>query len=150
MKKPRRDPESVREAAVSACAGLLFNSGLDSQRPADLFILRGVLNHLVWYYSETHDNAGKYSGCPRWSEQALNRYNEGPGWQKHVALEHVFSRKQLVSDLLEARTKDDVRSVLARSETCVVLRVEHDKLPSGEGWDRYAGIKVVRGPSYKD
>jgi hypothetical protein len=146
MRRAKRDPNAVREAAITACASLLFNSGLDQRHPADLFILKRMLDHLVWYFSETHDTPGKYLGCPWWSEAALQLYENGRGWQKEVALDHVVEREKLVTELLCARTNDDLRSVLARSQTCVVLRHEHSKLSHGSGWERYAKIKVVPGP----
>lgn len=144
--KPARDAVKVREAVIKACSALLFESELDSKKPEDAFVLRRVLNELVWKYTEAQSTPGKYRGCPNWTEGALRCYEEEREWWKKAALEHVVSRDVLVSGLLGASSRDGVKEVLASSVTCVVLRTEHTSLPNGSGWERYEkiGIRVCR------
>ena len=63
-----------------------------------------------------------------------------------MALEHVVPQKQLIEELLCARSAEEFPTILARGETCVVLRTEHDALASENGWDRSAEIRRVEGP----
>lgn len=145
--KPRNASKEIRAAAVKACTGLLMGTGLDRNDPAHRYILKRALNELVWCYSGSHEDAGKYLGCPWWTAGALALFDSGdPDWIKHVALEHVVERKEVIAELLLANSEEQVRQALERSDTCVVLRSEHTELSVGSGWERYKGVEVVPGP----
>lgn len=143
----RKQPREVRAAVVRACATLLLDARLVKENSGEHYVLRKLIDHLVWYYTETHDHGGKYVGCLKWSKAALERYKRGAGWEREVHLDHVVERKDLVDQLLKARTIQAIEAILERGETCVVLRTEHDDLLRGVGgWARYANIPVVAGP----
>lgn len=102
---------------------------------------RKMLNQLVWYATEKD---GKYTTRFR-SREALRLQRElgRTVAVRHLAHEHVVPR-QLVIDQLIA-DPDAAAEVLVSAVACVVTREEHDRLPDGQGWERYeaAGIEVV-------
>lgn len=147
--REKRTSRDVREAAATACEALIFRSGLDRNKPAEAFILTRTLNELVWCHSGTHEDTDKHLGCPWWTERAFQLLETDKNWRKGVELEHVVERKTTIAALLECRSGDDVREILRRSETCVVLREEHKALPKGDGWARYADIRLVPGPKVR-
>lgn len=148
MSRSPYDPKEVRHAAFSAIINILFFVELERDKPEHVFVLRRVLNELVWRYSQAHlSGGGKYIGCPTWSEKALNEYHTNRReWWKNVALDHVVERRTIIENLLLAQSEDDVRNILLLSETCVVLRSEHRDLPRGGGWARYGSLRCVDGP----
>lgn len=148
MRRRASDASEFREAALIAATDLLFHSRLDRTRRGDHAILRNLLKELIWCYSGTHDDSGKHEGCPKWSERALALYDSAPGaWKGQVELEHVYERKDIIDELLaEAKLEEDVRVIMDRQSTCVVLKEEHALLGPGKGWDRYKGMNVVDGP----
>jgi hypothetical protein len=128
----RRNQQNVRSAVVAACEAILFKSDLDRQREEDRFVLRRTLNELVWRYTEAQPHAGKYKGCPQWTQKARDAYDKNPkGYEKLVHLEHVVGRREIIDALIAAASAGQIRTILDRGETCVVLRTEHADLPKG-------------------
>lgn len=142
----QRDSRDVREAAAVACEALILGPGPDQNTEAGRYILTRVLNELVWCYTGNHADPDKYRGCPWWTESAFALQAGDRNWRRGVALDHVVERRELVGALLACKSGNEVRAVLARGETCVVLRDEHATLPKGGGWARYAGLSLVPGP----
>lgn len=141
----------VRRAVLKACDALLFHSPLDPRNTVEKTVLRKLLNELVWRYTEAHEFRGKYRGCAWWSVEALGLYDTPKSdWRKGVALEHVIGRKELIDALLKASSIDEVSAVLERGETCVLLREQHKHLPKGQGWERYANLRIVPGPLVRE
>lgn len=143
-----RAQAEVQRAVIDACDALLFKSALNRDKAEDRFILKSVLNELIWKFTETHEHPGKYLGCPWWSEKALAVFDsKAQDWKKQVALDHVVERRTLNGLLLQASSIGEVRTILDGAATCVLLRGEHKDLVKGaQGWDRYRDVVRVEGP----
>jgi hypothetical protein len=113
------------------------------------------MNELVWKYSEaTPLGHRKYESCEWWSKKALAIYkSDNKKFKKQVQLEHVKPRKELITELVNAKNKKQAHAIFETIITCVVLRTEHRKLKLPKGWrpkskdpdgwwERYA--KIVR------
>jgi hypothetical protein len=93
--------------------------------------LKKFLSNCIWKATEAEGGKYRIRYC---SEAAV-------GVRKNLLHhEHVVSRKSLVEALLNG---EPVESVLSRAVACIVTREEHERLPPGEGWERYRGIKVI-------
>jgi hypothetical protein len=100
-----------------------------------------VISVMIWKITEAHGNStnGKYRIRYR-SEGVLN---EKDGKVQH---EHVYTRKQLISEILD--NPDNLEKILQRAIGYLVTEEEHDRLSKINegivGWERYkkAGIKV--------
>ena len=105
-RKNRKDYKATRRAILSATKAILFRVAppLSRSKTEDLFVLRSVLDTLVWKYSEaTYLGHKKYVSCERWSKNALAAYlSNKNSYTKTVALEHVRSRKSIIDNLLAA------------------------------------------------
>lgn len=150
------------EAAVQRnCERLLLDP--DYKRPkksAAEFVLKRLLNELIWKLSEADDNGriGKYVRCDTWSLAAQSAY-KGSSNGKFV-FEHVVPRRVIVEKLLVADSSSKIKEALGWIRTCVVLKEEDDRLrendtgtkrkrtfDSPDGWwERYkeCGIELVK------
>lgn len=134
----KRDYQAVRDAVIKACDALLFRATppLSRTNREDRFILSKALNELVWKYSvATQYGDDKYESCEWWSECALAAFNKNStAYKKVVALEHVVTREYLIGELIDAQDIDEIRSILSRAVTCVLLRTEHKEIKSKKSW----------------
>ena len=98
-----------------------------------------ALNLALWKLTEAE--AGKYQTRFRSVEpSATNR--------KVLRHDHVFQRKRMVDDLLEAVSPEAVDDILKKAVGCTITKDEHTRLNQFkdlDGWVRYqrAGITVV-------
>ncbi|MCH7568755.1 MAG: hypothetical protein IIA87_05015 [Nanoarchaeota archaeon] len=88
-------------------------------------IKKRLLNELIWKISEIN---GKYNGVRYWTEKALEvkRKRKASEFPKYLTHEHVFSRKYIKEELVEA--KDDmgiIKEILHKIQACVVEKKEH-------------------------
>ncbi len=84
-----------------------------------------------------------------WSVKALAVFDsKAKDWESQVNLDHVVERRDLIDQLLNASSPAEVRKILERGETCVLLRSEHkdDLIKGAKGWDRYAKVPFSGGP----
>ena len=66
---------------------------------------------------------------------------------KHLRHDHVFQRKHMVDELLNA-SPEAVATILNKAIGCIVTKAEHDNLrqfKNFDGWERYrqAGIVII-------
>ncbi len=155
------DYRELRRAIVLACDAVLLKSEprLNPDTPEQRFVLRRVLNELVWKYSEaTPYSGGKYLGCEWWSKGALESYTtDATSFESKMHLEHVKDRKFEVNDLIASKNIHDIEDALNTIVTCVVLRDEHRRFPKkylrpkldrpDEWWKKYGTLSRVRGPN---
>lgn len=162
MARNQKEYSSTRSVIVRAADAILFRADppLSREKTEDSFVLRSVLNELVWKYSEaTPLGHRKYESCEWWSKKALNAYRKDKAkFKKQVQLEHVKPRKELITELTRAKNKGEAHAIFESIITCVVLRTEHKKLKLPKGWkpssthpeaywERYRGIvKRAEGP----
>lgn len=113
----------------------------------DLKLKKQIMDLLVWRVTVPKESL-KYKQKYR-SDGARNVTDE------HLLHhEHVVSRKILKEELVNAKSAEEVESILRKVEACIVTRAEHKILKNkGEGWKRYqeAGIAVwdVSGKEHK-
>jgi hypothetical protein len=106
---------------------------------------RDVLDCLLWKYTEAD---GKYNTRYR-SHSAQMCPDELV--RETLTHEHVFPKKKMISDLLEAGP-NGVEAVLKNAIGCLVTKEEHKHLTAFDadfdGWDRYvkAGIQTHSEP----
>src|SRR6185295_1054600 len=127
----RRNHLATKDAVVRVCEALLFkvHPPLSREKPEDRFILNSALDELVWKYSEASQYGGKYFGCVWWSQGALDKLAaDRPVIKNHIAFEHVTPRDYIIRQLAQAKDVTEVRDILEKIETCVVLREEHKKV----------------------
>ncbi len=99
---------------------------------------KNLMDFLIWKITEIN---GKYKTKYR-SKEAMNIKDT-----KKLHHEHVFSRKKLKEDLVNAKSLEEVRNILKKIEACIVTREEHKKLKNDiDGWERYkkANIEVCK------
>jgi hypothetical protein len=156
MPKFRDQADERRAATIEACYLLVRKSGLNRTRGGQ-GILSSLVKILVHKHAETSANkGGKYLKVDRWTAGAFNEFRKNPNWRKEIHLDHVAVSRSLVSDLLSVKTRKQMATILARNQTCVLLRSEHrtitkeDRLRGFEqlgGWWRYAKFRLVPGPN---
>jgi hypothetical protein len=149
--------EDIKKTVQFYCERLLLT---DCPRPsggAAEFVLKRVLNELIWKLSEADDNerTGKYVRCDTWSEEARKVY-DGKSDKKFI-FEHVVPRRVIVQKLLGAKDRSEISDALKWIRTCVVLKEEDVKLreydknnkdQAGEfekpddWWKRYTGCEI--------
>src|SRR4051794_28063313 len=106
------DKDRLRDSVERVCIRLLLERGFSRQDPSeDRFVLKAILNELVWKLSEATDESrgSKYLRCEKWSEDAYQLYNKQNRSCKGLIFEHVVPRKVIVERLLASEREDSVR-----------------------------------------
>jgi hypothetical protein len=146
------DP-AERAPVVAACKRLASELvALLRSEEVDPFLRREVKNlmaRLCW--SVTEIDASRYKYDQRFISAGVKERMEQSGCvlrgasTRGLRHEHVFQKKLLVADLMDASNADEVVAILDRAVACVVTDEEHRSLPDNlDGWQRYraAGLAV--------
>jgi len=124
----------IIESAITAIEGILSLLILERHK-------RDLINGMLWKITEAR---GKYTTRFR-STGAC----DAPNGAK-LQHEHVFTRKDLVDEIL--KHPERARAIASTAVGCTVTRAEHERLtritreqPHLQGWQRYeaAGVTVV-------
>jgi len=99
---------------------------------------KDLLDEMIWKLTEA---GGKHN--QRYISEGVDLKRKSGDWSiKGLRLEHVYTRKSIISELLACPS--DMNSILEKAIGCVVTAEEHDKLPHRDyfGWDRYKQAKI--------
>lgn len=126
---------AARIESAKAYIRLLLSSAPKIGRPEHL---RELLSTLIWKITEAN---GKWD--TRYCSESLFR-NPDCKWNH----EHVYGRKQLIDELLDAPKNLD--AIMKNAIGCVVSEAEHKLLtkisrtkPGVQGWKRYISAKIT-------
>jgi hypothetical protein len=101
--------------------------------------IKDLIDAMLWKLNEAD---GKYNTRYR-SSGSLECFDK-----RRLAHEHVYPRKTMITNLMEAKSEAEIDQILSCAIGCVVTREEHSRLHSfsrENGWERYrrAGITMT-------